>query len=296
MDGGGPLLDKQREQHMKKTTSYYSSFPLRSSVSTHDILSESLSPIKQHQGSRTSGAGVWRTPFSQHPTPTPSIQPIRIDIPVTRVVNTHTNPPLTTFQSSSSLLALKMSQTLKVNRKSPVNNICPIPAMRKLPQAQRCSSNSDPAVKPQVSIPPTKHVSFQEPPSSSRRDGVELSDPWRREAQEQLEKQQRLRAVELLQQEVEELQGKVKRSEEENERLRKLSLECQFQKRLREIQQRAEENEEEEEDEDLDMMVTIQQLEERTQARRYNHVSLRECDGAKCILGNQIQIKQVFKI
>ncbi|XP_074548590.1 afadin [Halichoeres trimaculatus] len=276
VDSGGPLLDKQqtlserREQHAKQTTSHYSSFPLRSSVSTHDILSDGVSPAKQQQGSRTSSAGVWRTPFSQHPTPTPSIQPIRIDIPVTRVINTHTNPPLTTFQSSS-LLALKMSQSLKVNGRSPQSPAqsiyaCPVPSIKKLPQPQRSSTHTDPAAKPQVSIPPTKHVSFQDPPAQPRKDPLELSDPWRREAQEKLEKQQRLQAVELLQQEVQELQSKAKRSAEENERLRKLSLECQFQRRLQEIQQRAEE--EEEDEEDLDMMVTIQQLEERTQPRR----------------------------
>ncbi|XP_034531280.1 afadin [Notolabrus celidotus] len=287
VDSGGPLLDEkqnlweQREQHAKQTMSHYSSFPLRSSVSTHDLLSDSISPIRQQQGNRTSSAGVWRTPFSQHPTPTPSIQPIRIDIPVTRVVNTHTNPPLTTFQSSS-LLALKMSHTLKVNGKSPQNTAnhiyaCPIPAIKKLPhpsslsQQQISATYKVPAAKPQVSIPPTKHVSFQEPPTQQRpgpakpKDPLELSDPWRREAQEKLEKQQRLQAVELLEKEVQELQGKVKLSAEENNRLRKLSLECQFQRRLQEIQQRAEE---EEEDEDLDMMVTIQQLEERTQNRR----------------------------
>ncbi|KAM6968490.1 afadin [Tautogolabrus adspersus] len=288
VDRGGPLVDErqnlleQKEQRAKQTMSHYSSFPIRSSVSSHDILSVSLSPTKQQQGNRTSSAGVWRTPFSQNPTPTPSVQPIRIDIPVTRAVNTHTSPPLTTFQSSS-LVALKMCQTLKVNGKSPQkpsNHIyaCPVPAIKKLPQPsllpqqQRSTTHRDPAAKPQVSIPPTKHVSFQEPPtqqkqgSTKQKDPQGLSDPWRREAQEQLEKHQRLQAVELLQQEVQELQGKVKLSTEENDRLRKLSLECQFQKRLQEIQQRAEE--EEEEDEDLDMMVTIQQLEKRTQNRR----------------------------
>uniref|UniRef100_UPI0037E9C8F6 afadin n=1 Tax=Semicossyphus pulcher TaxID=241346 RepID=UPI0037E9C8F6 len=288
VDSGGPLLDnrqtlwEQKEQRAKQTMSHYSSFPIRSSVSTHDILSESCSSTKRQQLSRMSGAGVWRTPFSQHPTPTPSIQPIRIDIPVTRAVNTHTNPPLTTFQSSS-LLALKMSQTLKANIKSPQNTFnhiyaCPIPATKKLPppsllpQQQRSTTHKDQAAKPQVSITPTKHVSFQEPPAQQKqvptkqRDPQELSDPWRREAQEKLEKQQRLQAVELLEQEVQELQGKAKLTAEENDRLRKLSLECQFQKRLQEIQQRAEE--EEEEDEDLDMMMTIQQLERRTQNRR----------------------------
>lgn len=290
MDSGGPLLDKgqnlweQKDQRAKQTMSHYSSFPIRSSVSTHDILSDNSSPMKRQQDGRVSGAGVWRTPFSQHPTPTPSTQPIRIDIPVTRAVNTQTNPPLTTFQSSS-LLAARMSQTLKVNthKQSPQNQAhhiyaCPIPATKKLPQSslsqqQRSTTHRDQAGKPQVSIPPTKHVSFQEPPiqqkqctgPTKQKDPRELSDPWKREAQEKLEKQQQLHVVELLEQEVQELQAKGKRTAEESDRLRKLSLEWQFQKRLQEIQQRGED---EDEDEDLDMMVTLQELEKRAQVRR----------------------------
>ncbi|XP_051813953.1 afadin-like isoform X2 [Acanthochromis polyacanthus] len=266
MDSGGPLLDKrqnmwlQKDQAAKQTTRHYSSFPIRLSVSTHDILSESA---KQQQGSRTSNAGVWRTPFSQQSAPTPSVQPIRIDIPITRAVSTQSNPPLTTFQ-------VKMSQTLKVNKQSPHIYACPVSAIKKLPQSSQQQRNQ--AAKPQVSITPTKHVSFQEPPHQQKtssgpakqKDPQEMSGPWRREAQEKLEKQQRLQVVELLQQEVQELQAKAKRSSEENDRLRKLNLEWQFQKRLQEVQQRGE-DEDEEEDEDLDMMVTLQQLEERVQ-------------------------------
>ncbi|KAM9341599.1 afadin [Symphorus nematophorus] len=288
VDSGRPLLDKrqnlweQNEQRAKQTMSHYSSFPIRSSVSSHDILADVCSPTKQQQqGGRTSGAGVWRTPFSQHPTPTPSIQPIRIDIPVTRALGAHTNPPLTTFQSSS-LLAVKKSETVKQSPQNQAHHIyaCPVPATKKLPppsllsQQHRSATLRDQAAKPQVSITPTKHVSFQEPPTQQRqssgpakhKDPGELSDPWRREAQEQLEKQQRLHVVELLEQEVQELQAKERRTAEESERLRKLSLEWQFQKRLQEIQRRGE-DEEEEEDEDLDLMLTIQQLEKRTQVR-----------------------------
>lgn len=288
MDGGGPLLDnRQNKQELqaqcaKQTMSHYSSFPIRSSVSSHDILSDNTSPKKRQQGTLTSNAGVWRTPFSQHPTPTPSVQPIRIDIPITRAVSTQPNPPLTTFQSSA--MSLKMSQTLKVNGhgqscQNHANHIyaCPITATKKLPQPtqqHRPGIFRGQTTKPQVSITPTKHVSFQEPPTHQKQgtgllkqtDPQERCDPWKREAQEKLEKQQRLQAVELLEQEVQELQAKVKRSDVENDRLRKLSLEWQFQKRLQEIQQRGE-DEDEEEDEELDMMVTIQQLETRDQVR-----------------------------
>lgn len=281
MDSEGPLLDRRQNTWILKeqTGSHYSSFPIRSTVSTHDILSENCSSAKQQQVSRTSLAGVWRTPFSQHSVPTPSTQPIRIDIPVTRGGYRQLNPPLTTFQQSSSLLAVKKSQILKVNPQSQASNIyaCPTSTAKKISQPclsaqqQRSSTHTDQAAKPQVSITPTKHVSFQEPPSqhkksstgpAKQKDPVKLSDPWRREAQENREKQQRLQVVELLQQEVRELQAKGQRTAEENDRLRKLSLEWQFQKRLREIQQR---EDEEEEDEEWNTMVTMEQLEKRTQ-------------------------------
>lgn len=272
-------MDKRQNlwQQAKQPMSHDSGFPIRPSVSAHDILSDNCSPTKQQQSSRPTGAGVWRTPFSQHPTH--STQPIRIDIPITRAVKTQINPPLTTFQSQP-FLAGKMSQTVKVNGNTPVPlnqaqpiYACPIPATKKLPQPlllaeqHRTTAHRGQAVKQQVGVTPTKHVSFQEPPSQQKqkqKGPQQLSDPWRREAQEKLEKQQMFHAVELLEQEVQELQAKAKRTAEENDRLRKLSLEWQFQKRLQEIQRRGDE-EDEEGDEDLDMMLTIQQLEKRTQ-------------------------------
>ncbi|KAM8834302.1 afadin [Synchiropus picturatus] len=242
VDMGRPLLDKDQstwqEHRRRPTTGSLSHLPMRSSASTHDLLSAGSSPSK---GQASTRAGVWRAPFSQQHTPTPSIQPIRIDIPVTRAEILQPNPALTTFRQTSVKPSLKDSST----------KLLPPPPLRG-------------QAKPQVSIPPTKHVSFQEPATPPRPDPVkrkEVCDPWRREAQEQLLKQQRLQAVELLQKEVETLQAKDKRSAEETERLRKLNLEWQFQKRVKEIQQR--EGEEEEEDEDVDMRAMIQQLEKQ---------------------------------
>ncbi|XP_016391907.1 afadin-like [Sinocyclocheilus rhinocerous] len=74
-------------------------------------------------------------------------------------------------------------------------------------------------------------------------------DPWKRDAREKLEKQQQLHIVDLLDKEIQELQAKPERTAEENDRLRKLMLEWQFQKRLQESKQN-EEDEEEEDDED----------------------------------------------
>ncbi|KAL7873098.1 hypothetical protein AOLI_G00121690 [Acnodon oligacanthus] len=84
-------------------------------------------------------------------------------------------------------------------------------------------------------------------------------DPWKKEAQEQFEKLQRHQAVDLLEQEVLQLQAKVECTLEDSERLRRLSLEWQFQKRLQEFQQN--EDNDEEEDEDNITVTSTQQAE-----------------------------------
>lgn len=105
-------------------------------------------------------------------------------------------------------------------------------------------------------------ISKEELPS-----GDSLSpDPWKRDAKEKLEKQQQLHIVDMLSREIQELQSKPERSAEESDRLRKLLLEWQFQKRLQESQQK-DEDEEEEEDDDVDTMLLMQRLEAERRAR-----------------------------
>lgn len=276
-------MDKQEDSWKQKDKPTKLTY-IQPSVSADDILLDNCLAAKHQRSSRPSGAGVWRTPFSQNPTPTPSIQPIRIDIPVTRAAKTQINPPLMTFQSPSKL-TLNMSQILKANGnahsiRNPANNIyaCPLPAINKLPplsllsQQNRPTAQKSQVTKTQVGTTSTKHVSFQEPSTKQKqtpgpqqnKDRLQLSDPWKRDAQEKVEQQQGIHMVALLEQEVQELQAKAKLSAEENDRLRKLSLEWQFQKRLEEIQRRGDDDDEEE-DEDLEMMITIQQLGDRTQ-------------------------------
>ncbi|XP_053345304.1 afadin isoform X3 [Clarias gariepinus] len=91
-------------------------------------------------------------------------------------------------------------------------------------------------------------------------------DPWKRDAREKLEKQQQLHIVDLLDREIQELQAKPERTAEESDRLRKLMLEWQFQKRLQESKQ-SEEDEEEEDDEDVDTVLIMQRLEAEKRAR-----------------------------
>ncbi|XP_041108494.1 afadin isoform X8 [Polyodon spathula] len=92
-------------------------------------------------------------------------------------------------------------------------------------------------------------------------------DPWKRDAREKMEKQQQLHIVDMLNKEIQELQAKPERTAEENDRLRKLMLEWQFQKRLQESKQN-EEDEEEEDDEDVDTMLIMQRLEAEKRARQ----------------------------
>lgn len=287
MDSGRPLLDEKRNMWQQgsritppATMSNYSSFPIRSCVSTLDICKDVTSPKMQE--SRTRGAGVWRTPVSQHPTSTPSVQPIRIDIPITRAEAARSNPPLTTFQTPSSQ-TLKMS--INGHKESSQNQedhmyANPISVTKKVPppsllstqQLKRSSIFKGQIVKPQVSITPTKHVSFQEPPTHHKKVTVpvkkkeqEVCRPWRRTTQEEMEKQVKLLEVETLEKEVQELQAKMKHSEEENNRLHKLSLEWKFQKKLQEVQQT---REDEDKDRDLEMMVMIQQMDTKAQVRQ----------------------------
>ncbi|XP_040821148.1 afadin isoform X4 [Ochotona curzoniae] len=91
-------------------------------------------------------------------------------------------------------------------------------------------------------------------------------DPWKRDAKEKLEKQQQMHIVDMLSKEIQELQARPDRTAEENDRLRKLMLEWQFQKRLQESKQKDEEDEEEEE-EDVDTMLIMQRLEAERRAR-----------------------------
>nr|XP_043905362.1 afadin isoform X11 [Solea senegalensis] len=97
-------------------------------------------------------------------------------------------------------------------------------------------------------------------------------DPWKRDAREKAEKQQQLHIVDLLDKEIQELQAKPERTAEESDRLRKLMLEWQFQKRLQESKHSDEDDDEEEDDEDVDTMMIMQRLEAEKRARQQTAV------------------------
>ncbi|XP_078261312.1 afadin isoform X3 [Rhinoraja longicauda] len=105
-------------------------------------------------------------------------------------------------------------------------------------------------------------------------------DPWKRDAKEKMEKQQQQHLLEMLSKEIQELQNKPDRTSEENDRLRKLMLEWQFQKRLQESKEK-DDDDEEEEDDDVDTTLIMQRLEVERQARlqdeeRRRHQQLEE--------------------
>lgn len=147
---------------------------------------------------------------------------------------------------------------------------------QKLPSARSQASSLRPASTPPASkqapnlvsnslchLSSTSASRHTQPPvglatESPTRSGLWL-DPWRRDERDRLQKQFRHQAVDQLEQEVLQLQGKVQRTLEESERLRRLSLEWQFQKRLQEFQQS-------ESDEDGD--VDIGEHERRQEEKR----------------------------
>ncbi|KAM8952654.1 afadin isoform 4-T4 [Pelodytes ibericus] len=92
-------------------------------------------------------------------------------------------------------------------------------------------------------------------------------DPWKRDAREKLEKQQQMHIVDMLSTEINDLQNKSDRTADENDRLRKLMLEWQFQKRLQESKQKDDDDDDDEEDDDVDTMLIMQRLEAERKAR-----------------------------
>lgn len=113
-------------------------------------------------------------------------------------------------------------------------------------------------------------------------------DPWKRDAREKLEKQQQLHIVDLLDREIQDLQAKPERTAEESDRLRKLMLEWQFQKRLQESKH-SDEEDEEDDDEDVDTMMIMQRLEAEKRAR----VSCPREQGSSVHSGEQENVEKV---
>ncbi|XP_062325008.1 afadin [Osmerus eperlanus] len=290
-----PLVEKPQGQ-ARGRMSHQASVPVRSCISTHDLHLKLPPAARHHQSNRQSGSGYWRTPAIQNPVT--SIQPIRIDIPATRPIDTR--PPLTTFRQNTTLLTMRLSQSSNGDEKTQLinqgmsfqNHAGPSSPNQTLPQASVKSQplQQQPSIyqeqqtrAPTVFFPPRQTSPHK--PSPQQQPGVispnqqnlysdlhrELSgcsglspDPWKRAAREALEKQQRLQVVALLERELRELQAKDQHTPEEKDRLRRVGLEWQFQKRLQEFQQNGEDDDEEE-DKDVRMIMQQLEVEDKTQ-------------------------------
>lgn len=181
--------------------------------------------------SSLSSLGLWKIPTTAQSVPLS--QPKRMDVPYTPQAN--------------SLSFSTFRQPVETQMMSPAHHW------------YQKQSNASPSQRPQQVLK-KKTVVFQSPAQTLQNSSasclsanhqqkgpdkikkLSVGDSWKRDAQD---KQQ---TADLLQQEVQQLQAKVQRSIEESERLRRLSLELQFQKRLEEFQQNGDEDDDYESD------------------------------------------------
>ncbi|XP_016089321.1 afadin [Sinocyclocheilus grahami] len=202
---GGPLVDRQRYFKKQPDLSKWNS------IATISPMDSSLSSLGHRNG-------LWKIPTTTQSVPLS--QPKRMDVPYTPQAN--------------SLSFSTFRQPVESQSMSPAHH-----------QYQK-QSNASPSQRPQQGLK-KKTVVFQNSSASclsanpqqkgpDKIKKLSVGDSWKRDAQD---KQQ---TADLLQQEVQQLQAKVQRSIEESERLRRLSLELQFQKRLEEFQQNGEED------------------------------------------------------
>ncbi|XP_034153326.1 afadin-like [Esox lucius] len=283
-----PLLDtKHNAPKENQLWRYYSSFPMKPCVSTHNIHSNCTVRLstKTSQSIHSTGSGYWKTPMSNSPSST--IQPIRIDMPVTQPAHSQPRAPMITFQHTPTLMGIKPNQSHegKGQTHSLLGNpgshpqltsllhhtTCPIlsgvstrklqppPTSAAQTQQQKALSTEQPAKyqlfptlskdtslhRPQPGTTPAHQDQYfsmnKEQPSEGN--NVLSPDPWKRDALEKQQKQLRLQVVGLLEREVCDLQSNTQLTPEDTERLRKLNLEWQFQKRLQEFQENGDDDE-----------------------------------------------------
>uniref|UniRef100_A0A3Q1JA84 Afadin n=1 Tax=Anabas testudineus TaxID=64144 RepID=A0A3Q1JA84_ANATE len=297
-------LDYQRGlDHWAPQPQVSSSLESSTSSQEHLNFSASSSSSNKTQNQKT-GPGRWKTPNAPHAVPPHSVQPSRSDLPpppppppasypdvYDPQVDLPLPPPPTAVNPISAQQAAdrkkreeqqrwyekekaRLEEERERKRREQERKLGQIRANPVMPVQPH---NNGGAMPPPHHQPP---LPSQQPRTIERRDlqyitisKEELStsdslspDPWKRDAREKAEKQQQLHIVDLLDKEIQELQAKPERTAEESDRLRKLMLEWQFQKRLQESKQ-SDEDEEEEDDEDMDTMIMMQRLEAEKRAR-----------------------------
>ncbi|XP_016516788.1 afadin [Poecilia formosa] len=283
---------------------------LESSTSSQEQLNFSASSTSSNKGqNQKTGPGRWKTPNTPHIVPPHSVQPpSRSDLhAIIIIVFTRERKRREQERKLGQIRANPVMPVQPHNNggamppphhQPPMASMAP-PQPYHAPQPQPLPSRPEKLSSlPRSAVPPPAAANSaamdtvirellpqQQPRTIERRDlqyitisKEELStsdslspDPWKRDAREKAEKQQQLHIVDLLDKEIQELQAKPERTAEESDRLRKLMLEWQFQKRLQESKQ-SDDDEEEEDDEDMDAMLIMQRLEAEKRARQQTAV------------------------
>uniref|UniRef100_A0A8C1KS05 Afadin n=1 Tax=Cyprinus carpio TaxID=7962 RepID=A0A8C1KS05_CYPCA len=270
---------------------------VESSNSSQEHLNYSSSSGSRIQGNHKSGPGRWKTPIAPHSGPVGVSQPSRSDLPPPPPPPVHYDyepqtdlplppPPSVTQQQAAAAAAMADRKKREEQQRWYEKEKARLEEERERKRRDQERKLHQQMPHPHLPRQPPQDTVIrdllpqQQPRTIERRDlqyitisKDELSasdslspDPWKRDAREKLEKQQQLHIVDLLDKEIQELQAKPERTAEENDRLRKLMLEWQFQKRLQESKQN-EEDEEEEDDEDVDTTLIMQRLEAEKRAR-----------------------------
>uniref|UniRef100_A0A671NE34 Afadin n=1 Tax=Sinocyclocheilus anshuiensis TaxID=1608454 RepID=A0A671NE34_9TELE len=247
---------------------------VESSTSSQEHLNYSSSSGSRIQGNHKSGPGRWKTPIAPHSglplPPPPSITQQQAAAAAATVERKKREEQQRWYEKEKA----RLEEERERKRRDQERKLVQI----RNPPGPVMHNNQHGPLPPDTVI--RDLLPQQQPRTIERRDlqyltisKEELSasdslspDPWKRDAREKLEKQQQLHIVDLLDKEIQELQAKPERTAEENDRLRKLMLEWQFQKRLQESKQN-EEDEEEEDDEDVDTTLIMQRLEAEKRAR-----------------------------
>ncbi|XP_067310801.1 afadin [Pseudorasbora parva] len=175
-----------------------------------------ISPMDSSLSSMGLRNGLWKVPTTTQSVPLS--QPKRMDVPYSPQAN---SPSFSTFRQPVDTQIMSPPAHHQYQHKGTTSPSHRPPALKKKSVVFHSS------VKTSQNNTPSQHLR------------VNLE-------QKVVNKTSKLPPTDLLEQEVQQLQDKVRRTLEESERLRRLSLELQFQKRLEEYQQNEDEDEDDE--------------------------------------------------
>ncbi|KAK2879147.1 hypothetical protein Q8A67_019938 [Cirrhinus molitorella] len=181
-----------------------------------------ISPMDSSLSSMGHKNGLWKVPTTTQCVPLS--QPKRMDVPYTPQANSLS---FSTFRQPMETQIMSQAH----HRYQKQSNASPSQLLKKKTVVFQSSVQTLQSSSP-------LHLSVANPQQKEpdKMKKLSLRNTWKRDAQDEQQ-------TANLQKEVQQLQAKVQRSIEESERLRRLSLELQFQKRLMEFQQNGDEDE-----------------------------------------------------